>query len=83
MEQIAVTVDAAQIVQKMSEGSELLRVLKIIAGWKVTETTNHRELLALSMAMADIAIRKQCCGDAACWNESQGGECNAFQSKFI
>lgn len=59
----------------------LLNALKAIAGMKVGETTDYAQLSALCIAIAETELRKFCCGDAACWNESNGVECNAAHAR--
>lgn len=53
----------------------LISALQAIAEMTINDSTNHAELTALMKAVAAIALREWCCGDAACYNESSGVGC--------
>ena len=53
----------------------LISALQAIAEMKMAASTDHAQLTALMQAVATIALRKWCCGDAACYNESSGVGC--------
>jgi len=57
----------------------MLQALKAIADMRVDEDTDHRQLSALCIGVARIALQKECCGDAACYNEDSGVPCSAMR----
>jgi hypothetical protein len=64
-----------------TQTESLLTALKAIAGMKVDAATDHAQLSALCIAIAKIELQKFCCGDAACFNESNGVKCNAMEAR--
>ena len=76
--------DGLAALAAMTEETEaLLSSLRAIAQMKITDATNHAQLSALCIAIANTALRKFCCGDAVCFNESNGVECAALLTSAI
>jgi hypothetical protein len=66
------------IEHKMATKAQVDRLvsgLQAIAKMKINGETNHAELTALMQTVATLTLRDWCCGDAACFNESDRGVC--------